>query len=164
MGDQVTIIALSILDQAEHGSHKDQDAGCVKSEELYLPGYRSRDDSIRRSLAHAIVPNKTRYDEAPEEKDLDYETADDNVFARMQCTDCAARHYATACQLLAPFCFTRIALVKGRSRLTGTLHQERNDIPRNKYLCEPSLANDRMMFAVCNEDDAAEHHVDACGI
>jgi hypothetical protein len=51
-----------------------------------------------------------------------------------------------------------------KTQLTGTLHQERYDVSCHEQLCEPSLADNRMMFAIGNEDDPSQHHVYACGV
>lgn len=140
MRDQVSIIALSILDQTEDRSDQDQRTAAVKSIKMFLPGVGSDHAAAGRYPVHANVEGDADDNEEAKEEDLNDETADGDVFAVLESLKCARCHdTATRC-----------------------LQTETDDIANDEDLCEPFLRDDTVLFAVCEQNDASEFHVYAC--
>jgi hypothetical protein len=87
------------------------------------------------------VPDAGDDDEAGEEQDLDDETANDNVLAQVHRADRARCHDSTA----------------------RTLQQEGDHVADDKDLCQPLDSDQGVSLAFCDQDQAAEAHVDAGG-
>jgi hypothetical protein len=87
------------------------------------------------------VPDAGDDNEAGEEEDLDDETADDHIFTQVHRADRAGCHDSTA----------------------RALQQEGDHIADDEDLCQPLDSDQGVFLAVCDQDQAAEAHVDAGG-
>lgn len=141
MRDQIPIVALSILDQTEDRPDEDERATAVESVKMFLPGVGADHAAAGGYPVHADVESNADNDEKAEEEDLNDETTDGDVFTVLECLECARSHDASSCRL----------------------QTETDNIANDEDLCEPSLGNDTVFFAIGEQDDASEFHVYACG-
>lgn len=141
MRDEVSVVALAVLDQAEDRSDQNERTAAVESVEMLLPGVVADHAAAGGYLVHAHVESDADDDEEAKEQNLDDKTADGDVFAVLECFDCTRRHDATA----------------------SGLETERDDIANDEDLCEPFLRDDAVLFSIGEENDTSEFHVDACG-
>ena len=130
---------LSVFDQAEDAADPDQHAAGVEGVDASLPQPLGLHALARGHTQDAPVPNAGDDDEAGEEQDLDDEAADDDVLAGVHGVERAGRHDASAC----------------------ALHHERDDVADYEDLGEPAGSDQGVFFAFCDQDQAAEAHVDA---
>jgi len=139
--DEVSVVALAVLDQAEDRSDQNERTTAVESVEMFLPRVVADHAAAGGYLVHAHVESDADDDEEAKEQNLDDQTADGDVFAVLECFDCTRRHDATA----------------------SGLETERDDIANDEDLCEPFLRDDAVLFSVGEENDTSKFHVDASG-
>lgn len=137
MRDEIAVIALSVLDQSKDRSNQDECTATIEGVEMFLPGVGADHAAAGRYLVHAHVEGDADNDEKTEEEDLNHETTDGDVFAIFERLKCTRSHDASSC----------------------SLQTKTDDIANNEDLCEPSLGDDTVSFAVGEENDASEFHV-----
>lgn len=112
------------------------------------------------SSVHPYMKEEGHHDEEAEEQDLEDETADDDVLAGGQCRLSVAGHDPTAClrqscQSHSSNCKCQHPFSSVIDELTRSLHQKRKHVSADKYLGEPSQADDGMRRAVRESDDTS---------
>ena len=94
--DEISVVALRILDEAKEASDENEQTGSVKRVELSLPRDRIRVGFRGRLAQHADVKHDAGDDEEAEKEELDYKTANDDLFSQVYGGDCSACHDTTS--------------------------------------------------------------------
>jgi len=138
MRDDVASVALGIFGQTEDGSDQDEKTASIQGEEVTLPRYVFASDSASRGSPQAEVEHASNDTEHAEKENLDDQTDNDDVLAQFVTAGAAA----------------------GLDTATSTLTDKGHDITNDKDLGQPLGSDERVLFAIGDEDDATEFHVD----
>ena len=140
---QVSCVTHDVLDNTEDASHEDESAGHVEHHQVFLPGQRVEVHSpgCGTVTLQALVKQPCHHDEEAEKSKLEEETDHNKFLARL--------HGAFTFGCLDPS--------------ATALNKERDDVARNENFCEPLLPDERMLFAVGQQDDTAQNDVDGGG-
>lgn len=128
---------LSIFDQTENTSNPNENAPGVQRVQTSRPEGMDLHALARGHTYEASVEDASRDDEAGEEENLDHETANDDILAQSHRVEAARCHDTAAC----------------------ALHEERYHISNDEDLGQPSSSDDRVLFAVCDQNDPSQAHV-----
>lgn len=99
VGEQVSILTGSVFDQTEDATDEDQGGCDVDVDQVLLPWHRWVLHHLLRGFAgDAHVEDEGNDDEEGEEDDLDHETDDEDLLARVGCADAVGGEESGTCE------------------------------------------------------------------
>lgn len=138
--ERVAGLTHGVLDDAEDGAHKDENAARVEHDHEALPLAPVAREALRGVLAQPRVEHGRHDEEQTEHDDLDDQAAQDDVLAHLH-----------------------VVVANDHEAGTARLDDEGEDVATDEYGRQPLDGDHGQVLCVDAADDAAECHVDGRG-
>lgn len=142
MRNEMAVVALQILDNAENAPHKDDGARDVEYDQITSPRYLSSAGDSSGVLDQSDVEKNGGDDEEAKDEDLNEETGNDDLLAH----------------------FVHLQSSSGLDSAASSLESKGDHIASNEKSRYPVDRNQREMLALDRPDEATEYHIYRGGI